>query len=41
MDYIVDLVPILQHQSYQATCVVLSAENGKWSYDTFEILYVI
>lgn len=41
MDYIVDLVPLLQDESYRATCVILSAENGKWSYDTFEILYYI
>lgn len=41
MDYIVDLVPLLQDESYRATWVILSTESGKWSYDALEILYVI
>jgi len=41
MDYIIDLVPLLQDESYQATSVILSTENGKCSYDTVEILCVI
>ena len=41
MDYIIDLVPLLQDESYQAACVILSTENCKWSYDTVQILCVI
>jgi len=41
MDYIIDLVPLLQDESYQATCVILNTENGKLSYDTVDILCVI
>ena len=34
MDYIMDLVPLLQDESCQAAYVILSTENGRWSWDT-------